>query len=92
MARFEVVTRRFPDSGNAGERVIKQTRRFNGALNELDLFVESCVANAWKHAEAMEARVVQGPTRRPNEVAVTTLFPDGSEVVEFAFVRAVTRS
>lgn len=54
--------------------VLRETRRYNGAIAERDALVDSARAVAVKHAGGL--RVVTGPTSVEDAVAVITVLPD----------------
>lgn len=83
MAHYEVTHQR--NVGDQALRVIATTRRYNGAINERDVLVESAAHVARKHAG--RDRVVVGPTGGPDAVAVVTILSDGLLVETYAVRR-----
>lgn len=73
MAHFNVVMTR-PDGSR---EVLARTRRFNGAVNERDIAVLSKATQFRKHSLS-DDRIVVGPTREPDTIAVVLLTPNGN--------------
>ena len=88
--RFEVVVTTVHGAGGDTERVVATTRRENGAWSEVTRWLESARENAKTHNP--DGWVVEGPTGKPNQVSVTSLFPGGHEAEWVVEVRKVERA
>lgn len=65
MAKFEVYEKRL-----GRERIVKTTRREQGAINERDIAIDSAYRNAKMHVSRSGGRALQGPNGKRNEVDV----------------------
>lgn len=75
--RFEVVVQR----NTPGPAVtVARTRRFAGALSEVERWFDSARANA--HTHNPDGRVVEGPTDQPDQWALVSMHPDGTTIVD----------